>query len=246
MIIGSKILRFEKLSSTNAHAAILLKNGEEPEGTVICSAFQTEGKGQTGNRWESEEGKNLLFSIILYPSSVNPEEQFLISIAVSLGICDFLDRIIKDSKIKWPNDIYFKDDKIAGILIENSLKGENIESCVAGIGLNINQEKFPDTISNPVSIKLATGKEYNTDDCLKLLLNDLDSRYKELLYGDRGKLINEYISRLYWLNEIHDFKTGNTHFRGRITGISGSGLLVIEKDNGTKTEFSFKEVDYVL
>jgi BirA family biotin operon repressor/biotin-[acetyl-CoA-carboxylase] ligase len=246
MIIGSKILRFEKLSSTNTHAAMLIKDGEEPEGTVICSEFQTEGRGQTGHKWESEKDKNLLFSIILYPSSIIPEEQFSISIAISLGICDFLDRHIKGSKIKWPNDIYIKDDKIAGILIESSLIGENIESCIAGIGLNINQEEFPHSIVNPVSLKLTTGREYDTDACLKQILYDLDSRYKELLYGDRERLRKEYITRLFWLNESHSFKTGDTLLTARITGISTLGLLIIEKNDGTKAEFSFKEIDYVL
>lgn len=246
MIIGSKILRFEELLSTNSHAALLLKRGEVPEGTVVSSAFQTEGRGQTGNKWESEKGKNLLFSIILYPSSVSPEEQFSISMAVSLGICDFLDRKIKGSKIKWPNDIYINNDKIAGILIENSLMGESIESCVAGIGLNINQERFSPAVLNPVSLRLATGKDYDTDDCLNQLLIDLDGRYIELLYGDRVKLKKEYISRLYMFNEFHCYKTGDIVFTARITGISNSGALEIEKKDGIKEEFSFKEVDYIL
>jgi len=246
MIIGSKILRFEELPSTNTHALMLIKHGDEPEGTVVCSAFQSEGRGQAGNKWESEKGKNLLISIILYPSLVSAEEQFLISIAVSLGICDFLDRYVNRCTIKWPNDIYLKNDKIAGILIENSLMDNSIESCVAGIGLNINQTEFPDSIHNPVSIKMAAGKEFNTDTCLNILLGDLDSRYKELLYGDRQKLSDDYISRLYRLQELHAFKTGGTLFKGRITGISSSGFLAIEKQDGTKKQYSFKEVDYVF
>jgi BirA family biotin operon repressor/biotin-[acetyl-CoA-carboxylase] ligase len=246
MIIGSKILRFKILSSTNSHAKMLIRDEEAPEGTVVLSSFQTGGRGQTGNKWESEKGKNLLFSIILYPSSVNPEEQFSISMAVSLGICDFLDSKISNCKIKWPNDIYVSNDKIAGILIENSLMGETIESCVAGIGLNINQEVFSPSVLNPGSLKLATGMEYDTNVCLKELLNELDMRYRELLYGDRKKLRKEYISRLYRLNEYHSFKAGKNYFKARITGISGSGLLQIEKDNGSKEEYSFKEVEYVF
>ncbi len=246
MIIGSKILWFEELSSTNSHASMLIKNGTEPEGTVICSLFQTAGRGQSGSRWESEKGKNLLISIILYPSLVSPAEQFSISMAVSLGICDFLDTKIKGTKIKWPNDIYVNDDKIAGILIESSLMGENIESCIAGIGLNLNQEDFSESVKNPVSLKLATGIENNTGQCLNQLLNYLDDRYRELLYGDRKKLRNEYISRLYRLNEFHDFKSENILFNARITGISDSGMLETERDNGINEKFSFKEIDFVL
>lgn len=212
---------------------------------MVYTAFQTEGRGQAGNKWESEKGKNLLFSIILYPSLVSAADQFLISIAVSLGICDFLDRYVSGCTIKWPNDIYLKNDKIAGILIENSLMGDSIESCVVGIGININQAEFSRSIAYPASLKNATGLEYSTDNCLKELLGDLDSRYKELLYGDREKLSGEYISRLYRLLESHSFKTGDTLFKGIITGISTSGLLIIEKYDGTKEQFSFKEVNYV-
>ncbi len=245
MIIGSNIIRIEKLSSTNSHAAMLVKSGETPEGTVIVATYQTRGRGQVGSRWESDEGKNLLFSIILYPSSVFPGEQFYISMAVSLGISDFLDGKVSGCRIKWPNDIYIGNDKIAGMLIENSLMGEKIESCVAGIGLNINQETFSDLIPNPVSLKLITGIHYDTDECLTDLLNKLDLRYRELLYGDREKIRGEYISRLFRLNEFHSFKTGNNVFRARITGISDMGLLIIEKDDGAVAEYSFKEIDYV-
>src|SRR4030043_1139663 len=157
MIIGSNIIPYENLTSTNTEAALLLKKNNIPEGTVIHTEYQTAGRGQHGNRGESEKGKNLLISIILYPGSVKSEEQFLISMTISLGICDFVDRYLEGSKVKWPNDIYFKDDKIAGILIENSLMGDTIESSVAGIGLNINQENFPGEIRNPVSLRMITG-----------------------------------------------------------------------------------------
>ena len=143
MIIGSNLVFCENLTSTNKQASELLKKNDIPEGTVVHSDFQTAGRGQPGNRWESEKGRNLLISVILYPGSVKPHEQFLISMTISLGICDFIDRHLPGSKVKWPNDIYVKDDKIAGVLIENSIMGDSIENTVAGIGLNINQEEFP-------------------------------------------------------------------------------------------------------
>ena len=245
MIIGSEILRFVKLTSTNSHAAMLIRNGEPEEGTVIQASYQTSGKGQAGDTWESEEGKNLLFSIILYPCSVMAEEQFFLSIAVSLGICDFLDSRITGSKIKWPNDIYIGNDKIAGILIENSLIGENIESSIAGIGLNLNQVSFPDHIFKPVSLKMITGVNYDPDSCLSDLLNAVDIRYKELLYGDRQKLRNEYTTRLYRLNEFHIYSKKGKKFKARIMGITGSGLLIVQKDDNCVGEYSFKEIDYV-
>jgi len=246
MIIGSNLYFYKNLSSTNSVAIGLLRKNELPEGSVIYTDFQTSGKGQPGNRWESEEGKNLLFSIILYPSSVSPIEQFLLSMTISLGLCDFIDRHYKGSKIKWPNDIYVKNDKIAGILTENSLMEDTIENSVAGIGFNINQEKFPPGIPNPVSLKLLTGKEYDTSTCLKELLSDLDRRYKQLLYGNRDELRGEYINRLYRFNEFHNYRAEEREFKGKIIDISFSGLLSIEEENGKIREFSFREIDFVL
>ena len=154
MIIGSNLLFFENLPSTNTHAADLLKKNNLPEGTIVYTNYQSAGRGYSGNRWESEDGKNLLISIVLFPSFIKPEDQFYISMAVSLGICDFLKRYIPDCSIKWPNDIYVNNDKIAGILIESSITGNKIEYTIAGIGLNINQEKFISDAPNPVSLRI--------------------------------------------------------------------------------------------
>ena len=246
MIIGSNLFFYKNLSSTNSVAIELLRESELPEGSVIYTDFQISGKGQPGNRWESEDGKNLLLSIILYPSSVSPVEQFLLSRTISLGLCDFIDRHHEGSKIKWPNDIYVKNDKIAGILTENSLMEDTIENSVAGIGFNINQEKFPPEIPNPVSLKLLTGKEYDTDTCLKELLSDLDRRYKQLLYGNRDELRGEYINRFYRFNEFHNYRAEEREFKGKIIDVSFSGLLIIEEENGKIREFSFREIDFVL
>jgi BirA family biotin operon repressor/biotin-[acetyl-CoA-carboxylase] ligase len=246
MIIGSNLQFFKNLSSTNSQASLLIKAKKVPEGTVIYTDFQTSGRGQPGSKWESEKGMNLLISIILYPESIRPEDQFFISIAVSLGICDFIDRHIPDGKIKWPNDIYVKDDKIAGILIENTIIGESIESSVAGIGLNINQEKFTDNIPNPVSLKLITNRKHDLDMCLKQLLSDLDIRYKQLLYGDRETMRSEYNSRLYRFKEWHSYKSGDKYLKGRILEASVSGKLIIEEKNGNIRDFSFKEIDYII
>jgi BirA family biotin operon repressor/biotin-[acetyl-CoA-carboxylase] ligase len=245
MIIVSELIFYKSLSSTNNEASVLLRKKEIKEGTVIYTDFQTAGKGQTGNRWESDAGKNLLFSIILYPSSVEPEGQFIISMALSLGICDFTDRYFSGSKVKWPNDIYIKNDKIAGILIENSIIGDNIENTVAGIGLNINQEDFRGKATNPVSFKLITGEEYDLKSCLSQLLSDLDKRYSQLLYGDRNLIADDYNARLYRVMEWHEFRSGENVFTGRILGVSSSGRLRIVDRKSRVTEFSFREVEFI-
>lgn len=245
MIIGSNLLYSEELTSTNTYASGILKQGKVEEGSVFYTDFQTSGKGQPGNIWESERGKNLLMSIILYPESLLPDDQFYISMAVSLGISDFTDGYFTGSKIKWPNDIYINDDKIAGILIENSILADNIENSIIGIGLNLNQVEFPESVPNPISLKMLTGKEYDKAICLKELLNCLDNRYSQLLYGSRKKLESEYHSRLYRLNEWNYFKARERLFRGMIKGISGYGRLIIEEETGKTSNFDFKEVEYV-
>ena len=196
MIIGSKIEKHDILPSTNEYATQLLAQEDVIEGTVIVAKYQTAGKGQGLHTWDSDDGKNLLFSIILHPDRVLPEDQIFITMAVSLGVCDFLNDFFKGSQIKAPNDIYYNNHKIAGILIENTIVEGIINSCVVGIGLNVNQTTFPSNLPNPISIANITGREQNTEDCLNKLLVCLDKRYKELLYGDREKIKSDYTKRL--------------------------------------------------
>jgi BirA family biotin operon repressor/biotin-[acetyl-CoA-carboxylase] ligase len=245
MTIGSNLIYFEELTSTNSQASRMLKEGLAGHGCVIYTDYQTSGRGRAGNRWESKRGKNLLISIILNPESIMPENQFFISMAISLGICDFADNHISGSKIKWPNDIYVNDDKIAGILIENSILGDTIESTIAGIGININQTEFPSSVPNPASLSMLTGREYDRNICLEELLSYLDVRYGMLMSGKLEQLEKEYISRLYWLNEWHSYRSEGKLFKGIAKGISAYGKLIIEDENISSMEFDFKEVEYV-
>jgi BirA family biotin operon repressor/biotin-[acetyl-CoA-carboxylase] ligase len=245
MIIGSKLLFFENLPSTNSHAADLLKKNDLPEGTIVYTNYQSAGRGHSGNKWESEEGKNLLISIILHPSFIKPEDQFYISMTISLGICDFLMRYIPDCSVKWPNDIYVNNDKIAGILIESSLKGNRIEYTIAGIGVNINQNIFLSNAPNPVSLHLLSGLTYDLRDCLSNLGSDLDKRYKQLIAGEWGDLKKEYVSKLYRLNEWHEFRDIDGIYTGRILTVGDFGRIIIERQNGKISEYSFKEIEFI-
>jgi BirA family transcriptional regulator, biotin operon repressor / biotin---[acetyl-CoA-carboxylase] ligase len=246
MIIGNNMIFYETLPSTNSHAAQLLRTGNLHEGTIIYTDFQSVGKGQMGNRWESETGNNLLISVILYPTTINPSDQFLISMAMSLGICDFLKRYITGISIKWPNDIYVNNDKIAGILIENSIMRDKLESTIAGIGLNINQEKFISDAPNPVSLKLKTGENYDLKICLNQLAYDLDQKYNNLLSGNYKLLKDEYVSQLYRLNQMFEYKDKDGIYSGRIRSVTDYGRLKIERQDSKFTEYSFKEVEFIL
>jgi BirA family biotin operon repressor/biotin-[acetyl-CoA-carboxylase] ligase len=245
MIIGSKYIFRENLSSSNSYAAKLLKNDVIQEGTIIHANYQTAGRGQIGNTWESEEGKNLLISLILRPIMIKPSDQFIISKIVSLGICDYLRQHTDNVSIKWPNDIYINYDKIAGILIEVSIIRDEIENVIAGIGLNINQRTFKSDAPNPVSLSMITGKNYNLDECMKSLASYLDKRYKQLLQNNRLEIDSEYLENLYRFGEWNDFSDSNGSFEGKIISVNVSGRLQIEDHRGRVYEYGFKEVTFI-
>jgi BirA family biotin operon repressor/biotin-[acetyl-CoA-carboxylase] ligase len=246
MIIGSKLLFFKNLPSTNSFAASMLRDNDMSEGTIVRTDFQSAGRGQGGNKWESEDNKNLLISIILFPSMIHPADQFILSMTVSLGIYDFLKQYTPGISIKWPNDIYVNNDKIAGILIENSIMGDIIDLTIAGIGININQEIFISTAPNPVSLANLTAKQYDLTACLNSLTTNLDKRYKALISGDIDLLKRDYRSLLYRKEQWCKYRDKNGIFTGRIVNVSDSGRIIVDRADGAVNEYAFKEVEFIL
>ena len=224
-----------------------------PEGTVIMAESQYAGRGQQSNRWHSEPGKNLTFSIYLKPAFLPVSQQFDLTRAISIGVANALTPILGERfKIKWPNDLYFEDGKLGGILIENLLQGTQIKSSVIGIGLNINQEAFPPEAANAVSVKQILHKDYDLKFLLSEICKNIEAGYLNLKAGQFDHIRNEYLSRLYWLNEEHNFRSktpfGGTEmtgeFKGVINGVKENGLLIVntgEKD----MEFGFKEIEFL-
>ena len=244
-IIGNNIIYNEIIPSTNTYATHLLKHKRPPEGTIISAKQQTAGMGHGANKWESKPGKNLTISIVLYPDFLKANEQFLLPMAISLGIKDFLEQFIDNIYIKWPNDIYVSDDKIAGILIENSISGNSFDYCIAGIGININQEKFTPNAVNPVSLIQITGRKHSLNDTLNLLCRQLDFRYNQLKdIRKRQNIKANYLNSLYHYREFVQFKHKNKIFTAKITGIDSSGRLIIRHKNGKTEKFEFHEVSF--
>ena len=174
--IGKVLIQEKKLDSTNNYAMRLLEKGEPKAGTVIIASYQTQGKGNYGKTWDGKENQNLTFSIILYPDFINADQQFILTKAVSLGLYDILLNYLPvETKIKWPNDIYHKSGKLAGILIESLISGSRISGSVIGIGVNINQTNF-DKLPNAVSLSQLTGKRHD----LKLILFEICSSISTL------------------------------------------------------------------
>ncbi|MBN2775781.1 MAG: biotin--[acetyl-CoA-carboxylase] ligase [Prolixibacteraceae bacterium] len=241
-----KIINLSAVESTNNYARGLIMNKAAEEGTVVLAHHQTYGRGMGENRWESEKGKNLTFSILLSPVFLNPAGQFYLSMVISLAVIDFISSEADSAKIKWPNDIYIGNKKVGGILIENTILGDKIIETIAGVGLNINQDVFFSDAPNPVSLKNITGKDYNIELVLEDVWNNIMERYINLK-AERGKILSEeYISNMYRLNEWADFKQGSEIFSGRIIGIDQIGCLKVEKKNGTILHFQFKEIEYII
>ena len=201
---------FDELASTNDEA----RDARYMNGAVVIAERQSRGRGQRGNSWSSAEGMNLTFSAVLCPASLRAESQFYLSKAVALSVSDTVDSFGIESRIKWPNDIYVGDGKVAGILIENDLMGACISRSIAGIGLNVNQTAFDPALPNPTSLALQKGAEFDRSEVFERFYGFLTVRCRQLDGGDYGKLDEDYIARLYRFGERHPFVDGLTRLRG--------------------------------
>lgn len=242
------IIKQKELTSTNVYAAEQLKKSDPDEFTVYLAENQPEGKGQPGNCWESESGKNLTFSFILRPIFLPIPQQYLISKVVCLGIVKTLSTRIDGVKIKWPNDIYVDNKKICGILIENQLRGMRLSSSIVGVGLNVNQEHFVSDAPNPISMKQIVHADFNLDDVLGEILINIIAYYDLLQRKENIDSVNaEFLANMYRLGEWHLFRAANVTFEGRIDGVNKFGQLKLtHRETNFQQEYNFKEVQYVL
>ena len=243
--IGNTIVRLQETESTNNYANTQIRENVVLEGTVFLAYEQTAGRGQLSNFWESEAGKNLTFSLVLYPDFLEIRRQFMLSKVVTLGIYTALHKHVDHLKIKWPNDIYAGNRKLGGILIENSIMYGLLKSSVVGIGLNVNQSVFHSTAPNPVSLQILTNQHYDTDCLLTEVLTAINYYYMLLREGEDEKIDQEFISVLYRLNEKHLFKAEDEVFSGEIIGVNEIGQLLVRKENGKIMDFHFKEVEFL-
>lgn len=247
-LIGSSIVHLDSTPSTNAYILDLLKSSRPGEGLLVIADTQSAGRGLEDNSWESEPGKNLTISVLLYPRFLPPDKQSILSMAIALGVYDLVHSKVNSQpvSIKWPNDIYIGDRKVCGMLIQNSVLGSVFENSVAGIGLNVNQEKFLSDAPNPVSIKMVTGREFSLGETLDQLCRWLDSRYSQLRMGDRKGITEEYLSLMYRLNEWHIYEIRGIAAEAKIVGVNLYGHLQLEERNGSRWECDVKEVKFLI
>lgn len=216
------------------------------EGTVIMAENQYAGRGQQQNGWYAEPGKNLTFSLLLKPHFLPITAQFDLNRAISLGVTDALEPMLGNKlKIKWPNDIYYGDYKLGGMLIENLIQGGQIKNAIIGIGLNVNQESFPATLTNAISIKQILQADYDLKTLLSEICHCIEARYLNLKAGKIEVVRKAYLNRLYWVNESKNFKTLAGKFIGTIKDVKASGLLLVQNTRGEELEFNLKEIEFL-
>ena len=236
------VIRLDEVDSTQKTVRVWLQEGRIREETLVTARFQHAGKGRENNIWEGEKGKNLLLTWVFFPSFLKPERQFSLSVSIALAIADLVGEYTEGVSVKWPNDIYVASEKIAGILIENDIRGDRIVSALAGIGLNVNQTEFPASLPNPVSLKKITGQTYDLDILLDRLIHFLGKRMEALQAGQENVLLGENIKRLYRYNRESVFITTEGEMRARITGIDQYGRLVLTDDKGRARGYDMGEV----
>ena len=241
-------MSLKEVDSTNNYLKNLASNSKPLiEGTVIMAEDQYAGRGQHQNGWHTEKGKNLTFSILLKPTFLPLADQFDLTRAVSIGVYDALEPLLGEKlKIKWPNDIYYGDSKLGGMLIENMVQGSFIKNSIIGIGLNINQETFPAHLPNAISLKQILHQDYDLKNILSDICRHTEAWYLNLKAQNVILLRETYLSRLYWLNEQKRFKSAAAGvFNGSIINVKNNGLLVVKTEDNKEFEFNLKEVQFL-
>ena len=242
-----QLIKLDATTSTNSYLKLMVKEKQLKDFTVVVCEHQTQGRGQKGNHWISEKGKNLTISILKKYDALDVRQSFGLNCLVSLAIYDVLNELsVPDVKVKWPNDIMSGNKKLCGILIENSFSGSRIKQSIIGIGLNVNQMQFGG-LANAASVKLRTGKDYDLEYVLQKLLDRLELYFESILPQGVEGLKKQYDKVLFRKNEWSRFSTptDNVIFTGMITGIAPSGQLRIETKERNVRTFNFKEVQMI-
>lgn len=233
-----EIIHLTDITSTNDYLLSLKRQDD----IVAVSDYQSHGKGMGTNRWESEPGKNLLFSILIHPTWIPVNQQYLLSMAEAIALCDTLREVTDDITIKWPNDIYWKDKKISGTRIDVNFSGGVLCDMVIGTGININQTDFVSDAPNPVSLKQITGTDHDREALLKDILKRFTPLIQLLQEGNSEEIVRLYHERLYRKEGMHGYKDANGPFMAAIDHVEPNGMLHLKLEDGTKREYMFKEV----
>lgn len=245
-----KTIRLAETDSTNRF--LREYSGERGERVTIAVAeYQTAGRGQGTNSWESERGKNLTFSMLSFPTGLPANRQYTMLEAGALAIFDTLsETLIGETSegaltIKWPNDIYWNDKKISGTLSECTIRGGNVDSCIIGSGININQTQFVSDAPNPVSLRQITGRETDREKLLQSIAERFVENLDDVDTGDYAVLHDRYMSLLYRRNGFYPYEDAGGRFEAEIADVLPSGHLLLRLRDGSSREYAFKEVGFL-
>lgn len=247
-----RIVRLDEVDSTNRWLREQADRGEYADEDIVCvtAEHQTAGRGMGKNTWESEDGKNLLFSLLVHPTMIPPRWQYLLSMTMALALRDAIAKAVGDGRadkvrIKWPNDIYYADSKISGTLIDLTLASSGIKNMVIGTGVNVNQQQFLSDAPNPVSLLQITGEEYSRKTLLADIMENFHQRYS-LLYNARETIIVDYHKYLYRNDGYHTYEDNNGRFEARIEVVAPDGIMTLMLRDGSKRQYEFKQVRFVI
>lgn len=244
-MIGYPFHVLNTVDSTNNYAMARVAEGPVAPGYTWFAMEQTAGKGQRGKQWVSAPGENIMLTTVLQPA-LGLHQQFMLSVAIALGAFDFFRKYAGDeTRIKWSNDIYWRDRKAGGILIENVLRGSVWQYAIAGMGLNINTPHFPDHLLNPVSLRQITGREWDSIELAQDLCQHLEKRYSQLSVESYPSMLSEYKNNLYRLHDPALYRINGEIFQGVIRDVLPDGRICLEK-NKEILELSFGEVEYIF
>ena len=250
LFVGQNRIHLQSVDSTNSYATEMLRQISLPDGTLFYSFNQQNGRGQRGNEWESEPMKNVALSYVLYPKFMDANKQFLLTKVIALGVADLLTAIFKNEsivaevKVKWPNDIYVNNQKIAGVLIENTIRDSLVQSSIVGIGINVNQSYFK---NNPKATSLSRicGKEFDLETIIVHLSECIEANYLQLKTNKQNLIDTNYLKVLYRLNQLATYKVENSLIEATIIGVSSAGLLQVKFADDTIIEFDFKKIEFI-
>ena len=247
--IDLPVERIKETPSTNSYLAQLCKEGRAKEFHTVITDNQTAGRGQRGYSWESSPGKNLTFSTVLFPTALEAKKQFYLSMIVAFAVVDALSYYTDGFSIKWPNDIYWKNKKIAGILIENELEGKYITQSIIGIGLNVNQEEFLSSAPNPISLFQIIGIPIDREEIFYKILHGIMGSYIFLEKQSNlaaSSIRTLYLQNLYRKDGFYPYRNVNETFMAEIQDIEPDGHLILKDEKGNSHRYAFKEVEFIL
>ena len=255
LFLGQHLIELEQVDSTNVYARQLLEasSGKSLEGTVVSALYQHAGKGQRGASWAGEPGMNIMMSLLFYPDFLTPREQFYLNMAVSLGVYDFMKALLTSLdvnvenrlRLKWPNDLYFENHKLGGILIENTIRVGYIQNAIVGIGINLNQLDFQNISSQATSVRSITGKEIDRMLAMHSAFMNIEARYLQLKAKRFDKIRADYLAVLYRYQVPAAFHTRAGLIKGQIVGVDEDGRLGISVEDKV-LYFDLKEIRFVF